>query len=251
MLKRAFALLAIVAAVAAAWGTAGTLGTSVAEADGHSATRSLSATTVEPGGQIVVTIAVSGLGTAGNVTETLPAGFAYVSTTNGDGAQVDGQTVKFTIFGDSRTFTYTVTASSTPGDYAFSGSARDFDRTDQAVAGTSSVTVEGAAAGHSATRSLSSAMADAGGQLTVTVSASGLGALGGVTETLPAGFTYLSTTHTDGATTSGQNVTFPILGDAAVITYTVTVSETPGSYTFTGTVTNSQRESAAVGGERP
>ncbi len=248
MLKRALALLAIVAVVVAAWGTAGPLGTPVAEADGHSATRTLSATTVEPGGQITVTITASGLGTFGSVTETLPAGFTYVSTTFADGATTSGQDVNFVIFGDDATFSYTVTASDTAGSYSFSGTTRDGNRNELAVGGASSVTVEAAATGHSATRSLSSPTVDAGAPLTVTIAASGLGSFGSVEETLPSGFTYLSTTHGDGATTSGQKVTFVVFGDDATFSYTVTASSAPGSYSITGAVKNDQAESAAVGG---
>ena len=53
----------------------------------------------------------------------------------------------------------------------------------------------GASSIASATRSLSQATVEAGGQVTVAISAKGLGSFGAVEETLPEGFTYLSTTH--------------------------------------------------------
>ena len=64
-----------------------------------------------------VTITVAGLGT---VTETLPDGFTYVSSSL-DPVQVEvtGQNVQFTVLGTS--FTYDVTASSTPDTYSFTG----------------------------------------------------------------------------------------------------------------------------------
>ena len=51
----------------------------VAQANGHSATRSLSATTVAPGAEITVNIALSAYGDGGSVAETLPPGFTFVS----------------------------------------------------------------------------------------------------------------------------------------------------------------------------
>ena len=68
-----------------------------------------------PGGQVVVTIAAADYGQAGGVTETLPAGFVYVSSSLGDAqVQVTGQEVRFTLQGDA-SFTYTVKASSDGG----------------------------------------------------------------------------------------------------------------------------------------
>jgi hypothetical protein len=47
---------------------------------GFSASRSFSPPSVETGGEVMVTINVSGYGAFGRVVETLPGGFAYVST---------------------------------------------------------------------------------------------------------------------------------------------------------------------------
>ena len=47
---------------------------------GHSATRSFNPATVAPGGQVTVTIAAANYGQGGGVTETLPSGFTYVSS---------------------------------------------------------------------------------------------------------------------------------------------------------------------------
>ena len=85
---------------------------------GASASRSFSTASVAPGGEVVVTIAAAGYGSLGAVTETLPAGFSYVSsslTEEGEVTEVDDQTVRFTLQGADKTFTYTVTASSTAG----------------------------------------------------------------------------------------------------------------------------------------
>ena len=75
---------------------------SVAAQATPSATRSLSATSVAPGEQVVVTISASGYGSAGAVTETLPSGFTFDSSTHPT-SQVTptGQDVRFTLFGET------------------------------------------------------------------------------------------------------------------------------------------------------
>ena len=179
----------LVIIVAAAAGVVGLLGVLpvAAQQGGASATRSFDQATVAPGGRVVVTIAAADYGQAGGVTETLPAGFVYVSSSLDDGkVLVIGQKVRFTLQGDA-SFTYTVTASSEGGPYIFSGTLRDFEREDTAVGGASIVTVEAGMAA-SATRSFDQATVAPGGQVVVTIAAADYGQAGGVTETLPAGF---------------------------------------------------------------
>ena len=68
------------------------------------ASRSFSPSPVNPGGTLTVTITASGYGAFGRVTETLPDGFTYVSSSLDD-VQVDtsgGQVIKFTLFGRPR-----------------------------------------------------------------------------------------------------------------------------------------------------
>ena len=108
-------------------------------------TRSFNPERVAPGGSVTVTVQV---GQAFSITETLPDGFTYTGSSIDDPADDNdvltvGQTVTFTPFGE-RSFTYTVTASSTEGSHAFSGVARfDSDRdNDLPVGGASIVTVE-------------------------------------------------------------------------------------------------------------
>ena len=88
------------------------------------------------GGQVEVTIDVSGYGASGTVMETLPGGFTYVSTSGLPDASVteSGQAVTFTLL-DETSFTYTVTASDTAGDYAFEGVLTDEDDRPLAVGG--------------------------------------------------------------------------------------------------------------------
>ena len=86
------------------------------------ANRSFDSTTVAPGGQVEVTIAVANYGGFGRVADTLPGGFTYVSSSLSD-AQVrnTGQEYRIHPARGKTSFTYTVTASSTAGPHSFSG----------------------------------------------------------------------------------------------------------------------------------
>ena len=156
-----------------------------------SASRSFDSASVDPGGEVVVTITASDYGSAGGVTETLPSGFSYVSGTLDDSqvTELTNNQVRFTLQGDT-SFNYTVTASDMPGTYTFSGTLRDDDRNDHTVGGATSVTVQGS----NATRSFSSSSVRPNTSVTVTIMASNYGSAGGVTETLPSGFSYVSST---------------------------------------------------------
>ena len=217
-----------------------------------SATRSFSPTTVDAGADVTVTIAVANYGGFGRVTETLPLGFTYKSSSLED-SQVDasgGRVVKFTLQGE-RSFTYVATASSTAGPHTFSGDLTDSDRGNHHVGGRTSVTVRAMAAGASATRSFSSRTVNAGADVTVTIRASNYGGFGRVTETLPAGFTYKSSSLDDSQvdTTGGQTVNFTLQSDSS-FTYVVTAPtpSTAGSYTFSGMMRDSDRQNHDVGG---
>ena len=230
-------------------GMMGLLGVLPAAAQQASATRSFDSATVAPGGQVVVTIAVADYGQAGGVTETLPAGFSYVSSsiTDESAVLVQGQTVRFTLQGTT-SFTYTVTASGTADTYTFSGVLRDFDRNDIVVGGATTVTVEAAPMAR-ATRSFDSATVAPGGQVVVTIAVADYGQAGGVTETLPAGFSYVSSSITDESAVlvQGQTVRFTLQGNTS-FTYTVTASGTADTYTFSGILRDFEKNDIAVGG---
>ena len=215
-----------------------------------SANRSINPATVAPGGTVTVTIQAADYGQAGGVTETLPAGFAYVSSSLST-SQVNesGQDVRFTLQGDT-SFTYTVTASGTAGSYSFSGNLRDFERDDYTVGGDSSVTVEAPSTPTpSANRSFNPATVAPGGTVTVTIQAADYGQAGGVTETLPPGFAYVSSSlSTSQVNESGRDVRFTLQGDTS-FTYTVTASGTAGSYSFSGTLRDFERDDYPVGGD--
>ena len=105
------------------------------------AIRSFSPPSVAPAGEVVVMITASGHGSFGAVTETLPPGFSYVSSSLEDSGVTDvGREVRFRLFGQTA-FTYTVTASSTAGTYSFSGVLRNSDREDVPVGGALTIAV--------------------------------------------------------------------------------------------------------------
>ena len=219
------------------------------------ATRSFDTATVAPGGEVVVTIRATGYGSLGAVTEMLPEGFSYVSsslTDVGEVTEVDDRTVRFTLQGADKSFTYTVTASETAGPHEFSGKLRNSDREDSDVGGDSQVTVEAAAEpSANATRSFDTATVAPGGEVVVTIRATGYGAFGGVTETLPVGFSYVSSSLTDEGEVievDDRTVRFALQGPVGPFTYTVTASSTVGTYTFMGTLRNEDRVDSPVGG---
>ena len=76
----------------------------------------------------------------GQVNETLPDGFTYVSSSLSSGVATDTNWVKFTLLGGS-SFTYNVTASDVTGTYTFSGTVKDEDKNTVAVGGDAGVTV--------------------------------------------------------------------------------------------------------------
>ena len=244
MVKKALMLLGVLAIV----GVAGLslLLPDALNASGHSATRSFVTDSVAGGAEFEVTLEVTGLGGFGQVRETLPDGFVFVRSEDVT-ASVDGQTVAFTILGTDATFHYTVTAPATTGTYDFAGTVGDSNRDSRAVAGASSMEVTGPP-GPSAERSFSGFTIDSGSQVTVTINASDYGAAGFVAETLPEGFSYASSSLSDGSVrVSGQVVTFTLLGDDS-FSYTVNAGS-EGEHAFSGTITSFDRLTGEVGGD--
>ena len=91
----------------------------VAAQETPSATRTFDDSTVGPGEDVEVSIAVSNYGSAGAVSEILPAGFTYKSSSLTN--RGSGQEVNF-ILTRQESLTYVVTASSAAGTYTFNGS---------------------------------------------------------------------------------------------------------------------------------
>ena len=201
-----------------------TLG-SVAAQDAPSATRSFDPAPVAAGVPVVVTITVTGAG-PGVVTETLPSGMEYVSSSL-PSTQVDrpvGQDIHFILVDSADSpFTYTVTASQTG---SISGKLT-VDRVPYGVLGVSTVTVEAGSAAPSARRSFDPAPVAAGVPVVVTITVSGT-ARGVVTETLPSGMEYVSSSLPSGQVRLvGQDIHFALADSAdSPFTYTVTASQT-------------------------
>ena len=205
-----------------------------------SATRSFSS--VEADGQLTVMIDVANYGSLGQVQETFPSGFSFVSSS--PAATRSGQTLTFNLLGVN-SVTYRLTAPATAGSVSgFSGTLTTQDGTGVSVGGPSSVTVSPAQQTASATRSFSSV--EASGQLTVTIAVANYGSLGQVQETFPSGFSFVSSSPA--ATRSGQNLTFNLLGVNSV-TYRLTAPATTGSVSgFSGTLTTQDGTGVSVGG---
>ena len=108
-----------------------------------SATRALPAS-VLPGADFRITICYSDIGSMGQVNETLPDGFTYVSSSLSSSAVVTGiGWAKFTLL-SGLNFTYTVTASDVTGTHIFSGTVKDEDKNVAVIGGetTTKVSVE-------------------------------------------------------------------------------------------------------------
>jgi len=93
-------------------------------------------TSVVSGDTFDVTIQTSGCGFAGQVVETLPDGFTYISCTPDDiGVKQVGNTVKFTFLGDSASFTYRVKAPAvdTTTTYTFQGIVKDENKNEYPI----------------------------------------------------------------------------------------------------------------------
>ena len=139
----ALALLATLLATLLAMGAF-----SVAQADTHSATRTFSAATVEPGDEITVTIALSEYGERGSVAEMLPEGFTFVSGsvewTGGEGSvRQNGSQMRIALADSGTTnVAYNVTApSEAGGPFEFTGKFVNFDGQSADIGGASTVTV--------------------------------------------------------------------------------------------------------------
>ena len=97
------------------------------------------------GGTVTVTITATSYGRFGRVTETLPDGFSYVSSTlTMMQVSEDGQAVEFTLQGaDDNLHGTPLPPRTRRVPMSFSGTLRDSDKADHDVVGAASVTVLG------------------------------------------------------------------------------------------------------------
>ena len=225
-----------------------TVTSEIATAESATATRTLPAEPVSAGEFFSVRIEASDYGIMGQVVETLPAGFKYATSTLDPGSvEVVGNTVKFYLLGET-SFSYTVIAPDTEGTYYFSGMLIDVDKNESEVGGAKEIKVEPAAA--IATRTLPAEPVSASANVTVGIEASGYGIMGQVEETLPAGFTYVKSTLDPGSIEVVDNtVTFTLFGESS-FNYTVTASNTVGTYHFSGMLKDDYKKEYEVGGDK-
>ena len=127
---------------------------SVALANEHNASRSFSATTVTPGGEVTVTITLSEYGDGGSVAETLPQGFSLVSGSvelvgGGGFVRPSGNQVRIVLAGEGVTsVVYRVTApAEAGGPFTFTGNFVNFASESVAIGGATMVTVAAATNG--------------------------------------------------------------------------------------------------------
>ena len=98
------------------------------------------------------------------------------------------------------------------------------------------------------TRSYSRVDVGPGSSVVMTVTASGYGVSGRIVETLPTGFSYVSSSLPDDAeSVTDQEVSFTLTGSQA-FTYTVTASSSEGPHSFSGVVANSDEAEQPVAG---
>ena len=251
MLKKALSILTVSTVVL----LLGALGLSVALAQEPTVTRTFSSPTVAPGDTVMVEIAFGNVGATARITETLPAGFTYVSSSVADeNVRVTGQEVRFSLFEVTSPFTYTVTASDMADSYDFSGMLRVGPGMDHAVGGDSTVTVQADASTPmstpAATRSFDMANVGTGDTVMVEIAFANAGATARITETLPAGFTYVSSSVADeNVRVTGQEVRFSLFEVTSPFTYTVTASDMADSYDFSGMLRVGPGMDHAVGGD--
>ena len=223
-----------------------------------SATRTLPGASVEPNEEFTVSITADYDGAAASIDETLPAGFSYVSSTLPDGqVDIDGNTITFTLLADT-SFDYNVSASDIAADnYVFSGTIEDMaEPPNSAVLGGDDLidVVEPVddPVDISATRTLPGASVEPNEEFTVSITADYDGAAASIDETLPAGFSYVSSTLPDGQVDiDGNTITFTLLADTS-FDYNVSASDIAAdNYVFSGTIEDMAEppNSAVLGGD--
>jgi len=214
-------------------------------------TRSFSAASVLPNGNVTVTLTPSPstlFNSPGyQIVETIPAGLTLISYTAALATPV-GNVYTFIQIGSSPV-TYVVAAPGSEGTYTFSGTFKDADTNTGTVSGSSALIVSGSSAGD-VTRAFSAHRVSPGGNITVTLSPSpeSLFTSPGyqVTETIPAGFTFVST-PVFGNTNVGNVYTLTQVGSSP-ITYVVKAPAVAGNYSFSGSFKDQLNAAGQVSG---
>ena len=124
--------------------------------------REVDRSSVPVGGEVLVTLSIDDLG-VGGVVETIPEGFAFLTTSHPEGRySVSGQRLMFALI-DEREITYQVRAETT-GSWTFAGRWIDaVDKTEGAISPTAVTVGSGAAAAAPAVTGQAPGAASAGG----------------------------------------------------------------------------------------
>ena len=229
-----------------------TMTAGIADASSATATRTLPDEPIPAGEFFTVRIEVADYGIVGQVAETIPEGFCYLtSSLIPDWATVDVETntVGFTLFGKT-SFTYTVKAPDTEGTYTITGILKDEDKNEYEVGGDTEIEVEEADdAEPTATRTLPEEQVSVGTNCTIRIEASHYGFFGHVVESLPEGFCYTeSTLNPERIEVEDNTIEFELWCEPS-FTYTVTAPETKGIYTFIGILIDEDENEYDIGGD--
>ena len=111
------------------------------------------------------------------------------------------------------------------------------------------------AGGHSAVRTLDRASVNPGSVVEVTIEARDFGRYGRVSEALPVGWTYTGSSLPEARVRVEAGVADFLLlnldsSESVAFTYTVTAPAVAGTYTFSGSIADTDRVEGAVGGDR-
>ena len=211
------------------------------------AQRSMFHSQVRPGETLIVSVTASEIPFPATVVEDLPSGFTYVSSSLSSAAvSVNGNSLRFTLIGEN-SFTYTLAIGAVPGEYSYSGRITGANNVSVDITGDDSVTVTQPGSAM-ASRSFAGAFVEPGAAVTVNVDASGYGLAAKIVETIPEGFTYVSTDLPDGAAEiSGRSITFVVFGETS-FTYSVAAPAETGVYAFNGILSDIDKATTEVGG---
>ena len=235
LINKVLALLVIAAVAGVALGGLWLAPSGNVYADSHSATRSFSATSVDPGDMVTVTIVADNYGGLARIVETVPSGFMAA-----DGSQE----VRLRLLQQGpTTHMYTVTAKDdASGPQVFSGTIANETRDVRNVGGATTVRITAPATPQpSAVRSISPSSVEPGGTVTVTIRANNYGGLGRIVETLDSDLTSSDAV--------GQTVTLRLLQEGPqTVSYMVTAPDTTGEYGISGTLQDEDRNQHTVTG---
>jgi hypothetical protein len=219
------------------------------------ATRKLPAEQIPADGSFRVEIEVSDYGTFGKISETLPEGFTYM--TSSISGVYDGPTctIDFTLSNENF-FTYTVALhyhDIKEGTYTFSGKLLDEEGDIYDIGGDTEIVVEEAEEEEmepSTTRILPEEPVVAGEHFTVEIDVLHYGYFGKIVETLPEGFIFedYSGLKPESVEVEDDTVEFSLGGEPS-FTYTVIAPDDEGTYTFDGILMDEEKDEYDIRGD--